>query len=76
MSTSYAALDADVFLPDDLRAALHRRMRELGGLVLIALSASPRRALATWSVQGPELSHATSAPVRNLLGVPAPSPPI
>jgi S-DNA-T family DNA segregation ATPase FtsK/SpoIIIE len=27
-------------------------------------------ALATWSVQDPSLSHATDAPVRNLLGVP------
>ena len=27
-------------------------------------------ALATWSVQDPSLSHATNAPVRNLLGVP------
>ena len=26
-------------------------------------------ALATWSVQDPSLSHATNAPVRNLLGV-------
>ena len=27
-------------------------------------------ALATWSVQDPSLSHATNAPVRNLLGMP------
>ena len=27
-------------------------------------------ALATWSVQDPSLSHATDAPVRNLLGTP------
>ena len=30
----------------------------------------PALALATWSVQDPSLSHATSAPVRNLLGAP------
>jgi S-DNA-T family DNA segregation ATPase FtsK/SpoIIIE len=58
------------FLPDDMRAAITRRMRELGGVALILLAAALAAALASWSVQDPSLSHATSAPVRNLLGVP------
>jgi S-DNA-T family DNA segregation ATPase FtsK/SpoIIIE len=58
------------FLPDDIRTAITRRMRELGGVALIVLTAALAAALASWSVQDPSLSHATSAPVRNLLGVP------
>jgi S-DNA-T family DNA segregation ATPase FtsK/SpoIIIE len=56
------------FLPDALRDALHRRMRELAGTGLIILAAGLALALATWSVQDPSLSHATNAPVRNVLG--------
>jgi DNA segregation ATPase FtsK/SpoIIIE, S-DNA-T family len=57
------------FLPDAVRDALRRRLRELGGLALIALAVLLSLALATWSVQDPSLSHATNAPVRNTLGV-------
>ncbi|HEY6994463.1 MAG TPA: DNA translocase FtsK 4TM domain-containing protein, partial [Xanthobacteraceae bacterium] len=57
------------FLPDAVREALHRRLRELGGLILIVLAALLGLALVTWSVQDPSLSHATNAPVRNMLGV-------
>jgi DNA segregation ATPase FtsK/SpoIIIE, S-DNA-T family len=57
-------------LPDDLRSALRRRVQELGGLALMALAGGAGVALATWSVQDPSLSHATAAPVRNLLGAP------
>jgi DNA segregation ATPase FtsK/SpoIIIE, S-DNA-T family len=57
------------FLPDAVRDALHRRLRELGGLTLIVLAVLLGLALATWSVQDPSLSHATNAPVRNMLGV-------
>ena len=53
-----------------MREALRRRLRELGGLALIALAILLALALATWSVQDPSLSHATNAPVRNLLGMP------
>ncbi|MDQ8732835.1 DNA translocase FtsK 4TM domain-containing protein [Bradyrhizobium sp. LHD-71] len=49
---------------------LARRLRELTGLGLIALACVASAALATWSVQDPSLSHATSKPVRNLLGYP------
>src|SRR5262245_63066323 len=61
-------LDSLSFLPDALRDALRRRMRELGGLALIALSILLALALATWSVQDPSLSHATTKPVHNVLG--------
>ncbi|EJW12837.1 Cell division protein FtsK [Rhodovulum sp. PH10] len=57
-------------LPDDLRAAVARRVRQAGGLVLLGAAALCLAALITWSVKDPSLSHATSAPVRNLLGVP------
>ena len=62
------SLDHLSFLPDSLREGLRRRMRELGGLALIVLAMLLAIALATWSVQDPSLSHATNAPVRNLLG--------
>src|SRR5499426_2014036 len=61
-------LDSLSFLPDALREALHRRLRELGGLALIVLSILIALALATWSVQDPSLSHATTKPVHNVLG--------
>ncbi len=55
---------------EEFRAALRRRLGECGGFVLIALAVLAAVALATWSVQDPSLSHATSARVRNFLGVP------
>ena len=56
------------FLPDDIGLAVRRRIREIGGFLLIALTAVAVIALATWSVTDPSFSHATSAKVRNLLG--------
>jgi DNA segregation ATPase FtsK/SpoIIIE, S-DNA-T family len=58
------------FTVDDLRALIHRRLRELAGLVLIGAVGTAAAALATWSVKDPSFSHATSEPVRNLLGEP------
>ncbi len=58
------------FTMDDFRAIIHRRLREIAGLGLIAVSCGAAAALATWSVKDPSFSHATSAPVRNLLGAP------
>ncbi|ANW05151.1 DNA translocase FtsK [Bradyrhizobium icense] len=55
-------------LPVSIREALARRLRELAGLSLIALSGVAAAALMTWSVQDPSLSHATSRPIRNVLG--------
>jgi S-DNA-T family DNA segregation ATPase FtsK/SpoIIIE len=57
-------------LPVSIREALARRLRELMGLGLIALSGVAAAALMTWSVQDPSLSHATSRPIRNVLGYP------
>jgi S-DNA-T family DNA segregation ATPase FtsK/SpoIIIE len=67
MSTIYRNVDTG-FLPDDFLGIIRRRVRELGGLALVALVAAVAAALATWSVNDPSLSHATSAPVRNILG--------
>ena len=55
---------------DDMRGAIRRRLNECGGIALITLAVIMAVALATWSVQDPSLSHATDAPVRNLLGTP------
>lgn len=55
-------------LPPSIREALSRRVRELTGLGLITLSGVASAALMTWSVQDPSLSHATSRPIRNILG--------
>ncbi len=57
-------------LPASIREALARRFRELTGLGLIALCGVVAAALMTWSVQDPSLSHATSRPIRNIVGYP------
>jgi DNA segregation ATPase FtsK/SpoIIIE, S-DNA-T family len=57
-------------LPAAIREMLARRLRELAGLGLIALSGVAAAALMTWSVQDPSLSHATSRAIRNLVGYP------
>ena len=57
-------------LPASIRDALARRLRELGGLSLIALSGVGAAALMTWSVSDPSLSHATSRAIRNIVGYP------
>jgi DNA segregation ATPase FtsK/SpoIIIE, S-DNA-T family len=58
------------YLPASIRDALARRLRELTGLSLIAVSGVGAAALMTWSVQDPSLSHATSRAIRNILGYP------
>jgi S-DNA-T family DNA segregation ATPase FtsK/SpoIIIE len=58
------------FIADDLRGAIRRRVSELLGLCLLVAALVAAFALASWSVQDPSLSHATSAKVRNLLGAP------
>jgi DNA segregation ATPase FtsK/SpoIIIE, S-DNA-T family len=69
MSTIDRGFDS-LSLSDGLREALRRRMRELTGIALIGFAMLLVAALASWSVQDPSLSHATRAPVRNLLGFP------
>src|SRR5438093_11772510 len=68
-----AAIDRSVDLSiwsDDMRGMIRRRRNDCGGIALITLAVVMAVALATWSVQDPSLSHATDAPVRNLLGTP------
>src|SRR5437588_5929083 len=69
MSVIDRGLDSLTFLTDRGREALRRRLRELAGAALIIIAMLIAAALATWSVQDPSLSHATNAPVRNLLGI-------
>ena len=68
ISTLHRGFDAGAFLPEDLAAALRRRVREIGGLALIGAAAIATAALASWSVKDPSLSYATGASVHNLLG--------
>src|SRR5882762_2316673 len=65
----YTLSTADIF-SDELRAALRRRLYEFIGAALLVIAGLAAVALATWSVQDPSLSHATNAPVRNMLGLP------
>src|SRR5262245_50203848 len=69
MSAIDRTLDSLTFLTDEARDALRRRLRQLVGLALILLALLLAISLATWSVRDPSLSHATTAPVRNLLGI-------
>ena len=64
------SLDGMAFLSGQLGAILRRRLREFGGVALVSLAMLAALALATWSVNDPSLSHATDAPVHNLLGRP------
>jgi len=70
MSMIDRSLDGMAFVSGQLGAMLRRRLREVGGIALLSLAMMATLALATWSVQDPSLSHATDAPVRNLLGHP------
>ncbi len=69
MAASSRTIDVSVW-SDELRAMLRRRFREFGGIALITLAVVVGCALASWSVQDPSFSHATDAPVQNLLGAP------
>ena len=70
MSMIDRSLDGMAALSGQLGVMLRRRLREVGGIALISLAMMAALALATWSVQDPSLSHATDAPVHNLLGLP------
>ncbi len=63
-------LDALALLTEDARAILGRRMREVSGVLLLAMACATTISLASWSVSDPSLSHAVEGPVRNLLGRP------
>ena len=62
-------LSAADYVSDEVRAALRRRVHEIVGALLLGVAGIAAVALATWSVQDPSLSHATNAPVRNMLGL-------
>jgi S-DNA-T family DNA segregation ATPase FtsK/SpoIIIE len=70
MSLMERGLDSIAILSDHFYDVVRRRLRELGGLALITLSFIGATALATWSVRDPSLSHATNAPIHNLVGAP------
>jgi S-DNA-T family DNA segregation ATPase FtsK/SpoIIIE len=70
MSMIDRSLDGMAALSGQLGVMLRRRLREVGGIALISLAMVAALALASWSVQDPSLSHATDAPVHNLLGLP------
>jgi S-DNA-T family DNA segregation ATPase FtsK/SpoIIIE len=70
MSVIERGLDTIAILSDHFQEILRRRLRECCGLALMALAFVGAVALATWSVQDPSLSHATNAPIRNLVGAP------
>jgi DNA segregation ATPase FtsK/SpoIIIE, S-DNA-T family len=57
-------------LPAAIREALARRLCEFAGFGLLTLTGAAAAALMTWSAQDPSLSHATSRPIRNLVGYP------
>src|SRR5580693_2361324 len=68
MSMIDRSLDGMAFLSGQLGAIIRRRLREVGGIALLSLAMMVALALASWSVADPSLSHATDAPVHNLLG--------
>ncbi|MGZ8396992.1 MAG: DNA translocase FtsK [Rhodoplanes sp.] len=70
MSTLQHRIGLVAAMPDEFRAAIIRRIKQALGLTLAGVAALGAGALATWSVKDPSLSHATSAPVRNLVGLP------
>jgi len=70
MSLMERSREGIAVLSGQLGAVLQRRLRELGGIALLSLAAMAGLALATWSEQDPSLSHATKAPVYNVLGLP------
>ncbi|MEM8550835.1 MAG: DNA translocase FtsK 4TM domain-containing protein [Pseudomonadota bacterium] len=47
-----------------------RALGALGGALLLVLGAFSALALATWTVSDPSLTHATAAPVQNIMGRP------
>lgn len=57
-----------VFLPDNLKAFLRRRLIELGGISVFLLAGLLALLLATYSPDDPSLNHATAAPAGNALG--------
>ncbi len=55
-------------IPEPVRYFLWKRLSEFCGLVVLLVAAALTASFLTWSVQDPSFNHATSGPVRNLLG--------
>jgi DNA segregation ATPase FtsK/SpoIIIE, S-DNA-T family len=70
MSMIERSLDGMAALGSEIGAMLRRRLVELCGVFLISVAMMGALALASWSVSDPSLSHATDAPVNNLMGWP------
>ena len=70
MRTTRASTSGLDQLAEAMRDFLLRRTAEIAGLALLGLAIACALALVTWSVQDPSLNHATSGPVRNLVGRP------
>ncbi|WMS43242.1 DNA translocase FtsK 4TM domain-containing protein [Acuticoccus sp. MNP-M23] len=61
------------FFDDPSVLFARRAIAAIAGGLLLALTAFLGLALATWTVSDPSLTHATSAPVDNLMGIPGAS---
>ena len=57
-------------IPESVRYFLGKRVAEVFGIALLLVASALAAAFLTWSVQDPSFNHATSGPVRNLLGGP------
>ena len=57
-------------IPEHIRYFLGKRLAEACGLLVLSFAGALALAFLTWSVQDPSFNHATSGPVRNLLGGP------
>ncbi|WP_163574649.1 DNA translocase FtsK 4TM domain-containing protein, partial [Klebsiella pneumoniae] len=49
---------------------MRRKIRQIGGLAILAAVGLAALALMTWTAGDPSLSHATNAPVKNWVGRP------
>ncbi len=61
------------FFDDPSVLFARRAIAAISGGLLLALTAFLGLALATWTVSDPSLTHATSAPVHNMMGIPGAS---
>lgn len=65
---TYAAKSRETFMDSSLRQALHRRSKELLGLVLFATGTAVAIACGSYSAEDSGLLRATGAPAQNLFG--------
>ncbi|MBN8938475.1 MAG: DNA translocase FtsK [Rhizobiales bacterium] len=56
--------------PEAMKGAMRRKIRQIGGLAILAAVGLAALALMTWTAGDPSLSHATNAPVKNWVGRP------